>query len=219
MLLDLLSSLDRDDWTRPTECPAYSVQGVATHVLGDDLSLLSRQRDSATNGVMLMAEEHPGRDLRTLLDMFNDRWVMAGRFLSPGVLIDLLHWSGEQTATFYESVDPTHPCEPVFVFGSQGEPPPTGRRSPASSSNGGCTTPRSAGPWRCPPSPTTRSCAPAWRRSDPSDQPVFCRPLAMPLTVSSRARRKVCSGSRPSPADTSRERASNSICRTWSGSR
>ena len=40
--LDLLRSLDPDDWKRETECPAYDVQGVAALILGDDLSLLVR---------------------------------------------------------------------------------------------------------------------------------------------------------------------------------
>jgi uncharacterized protein (TIGR03083 family) len=124
MFLELLRSLAADDWSRPTECPAYPVQGVATHVLGDDLSLLSRQRDSATPGLMIVAEENPGRDFRTLLDLFNDSWVSAARFLSPAVLIDLLEWSGERTASFYESVGLDEPGEPVFFFGSMGEPSP-----------------------------------------------------------------------------------------------
>ena len=49
LFVELLESLDPEDWDTATECPAYSVKGVATHVLGDDLSLLSRQRDKATN--------------------------------------------------------------------------------------------------------------------------------------------------------------------------
>jgi uncharacterized protein (TIGR03083 family) len=119
--LELLESLSDDDWDRPTECPAYSVKGVATHVLGDDLSLLSRQRDGATNGLILVAEEMPGVDFRTLLDTFNDRWVASARFFSPAVLVALLRASGEDTAAFYESVDLAAPCEPVFFFGSAGE--------------------------------------------------------------------------------------------------
>jgi len=47
-LAELLESLAPDDWARPTECPAYTVKGIATHVLGDDLSLLSRQRDAGS---------------------------------------------------------------------------------------------------------------------------------------------------------------------------
>jgi len=119
--LELLESLSPDDWARPTECPEYDVKGVATHVLGDDLSLLSRQRDTATNSLMLMAEEMPGADIPTLLDAFNDRWVATARFVSPTLLVDLLAFAGDRTATFYESVDLDAPCEPVFFFGSQGE--------------------------------------------------------------------------------------------------
>jgi hypothetical protein len=44
-LTAMLRDFGAADWAKPTECPAYSVQGIATHILGDDLSLLSRQRD------------------------------------------------------------------------------------------------------------------------------------------------------------------------------
>jgi uncharacterized protein (TIGR03083 family) len=119
--LELLESLSPDDWERPTECPAYDVKGLAAHVLGDDLSLLSRQRDSATNGLLLMAEEMPGADFAAILDAFNDRWVSTVRFVSTELLVDLLAVSGDRTAAFYESVDLAAPCEPVFFFGSTGE--------------------------------------------------------------------------------------------------
>ena len=71
-LVEFLASLAVDDWTQPTECPAYPVKGIATHVLGDDLSLLSRQRNGAVQGLVYMADELPGADFRTLLDGFND---------------------------------------------------------------------------------------------------------------------------------------------------
>lgn len=119
--LELLETLSPDQWEQPTECPAYDVKGVAAHVLGDDLSLLSRQRDTATNGVLLVAEEMPGAEFSAILDAFNDRWVSTARFVSSALLVDLLAFSGDRTATFYESVDLAAPCEPVFFFGSQGE--------------------------------------------------------------------------------------------------
>jgi len=118
-LLEVLSSLSPADWNRPTECPAYSVKGVATHVLGDDLSLLSRQRDAAVNSLVLVAEELPGADLRTLLDTFNDRWVSAARFLSPELLIELLRLTGDWTAVYYEEVDAEAAGEPVGLFGAR----------------------------------------------------------------------------------------------------
>lgn len=89
-LLELLTSLSSEDWATPTECPAYSVKGIATHILGDDLSLLSRQRDGAVQGLVYTADELPGADFRTLLDAFNDQWVSAARFMSPALLIELL---------------------------------------------------------------------------------------------------------------------------------
>jgi uncharacterized protein (TIGR03083 family) len=116
--LELLASLSADDWTEPTECPAYSVKGIASHVLGDDLSLLSRQRDGAVQGLVYMADELPEADFRTLLDAFNDRWVRTARFMSTALLIELLRLTGEWTAAYYESVDPDLPGEPVGLFGT-----------------------------------------------------------------------------------------------------
>jgi hypothetical protein len=93
-------------------------------VLGDDLSLLSRQRDGATNGLILLAAEMPGVDFRTLLDSFNDRWVAAASFLSPELLITLLDLAGQWTADFYQAVDLSSPGEPVGFFGAIGTSSP-----------------------------------------------------------------------------------------------
>jgi uncharacterized protein (TIGR03083 family) len=120
-LVELLRSLDDDDWKRPTECPAYDVQGVATHVLGDDLSLLSRQRDGATPGVVDIL--HAGDDFRGALDRFNDRWVEAAHFFSPSVLIELLELAGHWTVDWYRAVDLQSLGEPVWFFGATGPSP------------------------------------------------------------------------------------------------
>ncbi len=119
--LELLRSLDDDDWTKATECPAYNVQGVATHILGDDLSLLSRQRDDAPQGLLAMLR--PGDDFRMVLDRFNDRWVEAAQFFSAPVLIDLLELAGRWTADWYDTVDPESLGEPVGFFGASGPSP------------------------------------------------------------------------------------------------
>jgi uncharacterized protein (TIGR03083 family) len=116
-LLDLLGGLGAEEWGRPTECPAYTVKGIATHVLGDDLSLLSRQRDAAEEGTTLLAAELPDAGLWDRLDVFNDRWVAAAAFLSTDLLMELLRLAGEWTADFYARVDPEAPGEPVGLFG------------------------------------------------------------------------------------------------------
>lgn len=123
-LLALLESLDAEDWNRSTECPAYAIKGIATHLLGDDLSLLSRQRDGAMPGLIQLAAEQPGTDFRTLLDTFNDRWVAAASFFSTRLIIELLDLAGEWTAAYYAAVDPYAPGEPVGFFGSRGESSP-----------------------------------------------------------------------------------------------
>ena len=73
LFLDLLRSVESDEWRRPTECPAYDVQGIAAHLLGDDLSLLSRQRDAAPPGLLAVLQD--GDDLGSALDRFNDQWA------------------------------------------------------------------------------------------------------------------------------------------------
>ena len=124
-LIELLADLTDDQWSLPTECPAYSVKGIASHILGDDLSLLSRQRDGAPQGLVLMAERMPGADFRALLDGFNDQWVEATRYLSPLLLLHLLDLAGRWTDEYYRNVDPIAPGEPVPMFGV-----PFGQSSP-----------------------------------------------------------------------------------------
>src|SRR4029077_7616254 len=100
-LLDLLRGLPPEAWDRPTERPAWNVKGLALHTLGDDLSLLSRQRDVSTNGLLLFAETHPGGSFRRLLDGFNEQWVTAASFFSPRMILDLLALVGTWIEDFY----------------------------------------------------------------------------------------------------------------------
>ena len=44
-LSELLGTLEPGDWQRPSPCPGWTVLGLCCHLLGDDLGLLSRQRD------------------------------------------------------------------------------------------------------------------------------------------------------------------------------
>ncbi len=118
-LLDLLRSLSPDDWDRPTECPAWTVKGIALHILGDDLSLLSRQRDESTDGITLYGKHHEGTGLafRDMLDAFNEQWVTAAEFLSTRQLVQLLELVGEWSDDFYCHVGvETVAREPVGFF-------------------------------------------------------------------------------------------------------
>jgi uncharacterized protein (TIGR03083 family) len=120
-LLAFLSDLQPDEWAAPTECPAWSVKGIALHLLADDLSLLSRQRDDEPPGVAI----EPGAsfdELFVALDRFNDRWVEAASFFSTPVLLELLRLSGEWTQQFYGSVDPDRLGEAVPWIGPDSAP-------------------------------------------------------------------------------------------------
>jgi len=116
-LLRLLATLSPEDWAKPTECPAWDVKGVALHILGDDLSLLSRQRDAATDSLTLMAIDHPGFTFRQLLDSFNEQWVTAAKYFSNELLIEMLRIVGDWSADFYENIGlETMAREPVQFF-------------------------------------------------------------------------------------------------------
>lgn len=123
-LLELLGSLTAADWDRPTECPEWNVKGIALHILGDDLSLLSRQRDASLDGITLYATRHAGMSFRALLDGFNEQWVTAATFLSTRQLIDLLALVGDWSEEFYTTVGlHTIAREPVGFFAAT-EPSP-----------------------------------------------------------------------------------------------
>jgi hypothetical protein len=94
------------------------------HVLGDDLSLLSRQRDASLDGLTLYALDHPGATFRALLDGFNEQWVTAATFLSIDLVLELLRLVGEWSDSFYREVGlETIAREPVGLFASS-EPSP-----------------------------------------------------------------------------------------------
>lgn len=123
-LLELLASLTVEEWTQPTECPEWNVKGIALHILGDDLSLLTRQRDGSTDSLTLFAETHPGLNFRELLDGFNDAWVATARFLSTDLLVGLLRLVGAWSDDFYRSVDLDATArEPVGIFAANGLSP------------------------------------------------------------------------------------------------
>ena len=156
-LLDLLRDLTDDEWAAPTECPAWSVKGIALHVLGDDLSLLTRQRDGSTDSLTLFAEDHPGLTFRELLDGFNEHWVSGARFLSAPVLIELLDLVGRWSADFYETVGlGTISGEPVQFFATL-ELSPYWQVIAASTRSGSSTSRRFAGRSYAPISTATSS--------------------------------------------------------------
>ena len=124
-LVQLLGDLSAQQWDAPTECPAWSVKGIALHLLGDDVSLLSRQRDGEPPGVVVEATGPSWPELMIALDHFNEDWVQTAGFLSPAVITDLLRVTGDWTSQWYATVDPNRLGETIHWI-SPADPQPYG---------------------------------------------------------------------------------------------
>jgi uncharacterized protein (TIGR03083 family) len=117
----LLEQLSSDEWARPTECPAWTVKGIALHVLGDDLSLLSRQRDEAQPALYRNDAGEWAGSYRSL-DQFNEHWVTSAEYLSPELIVELLRATGAWTFEWYTAVDPDSLGEAVWFYSEEPTP-------------------------------------------------------------------------------------------------
>jgi uncharacterized protein (TIGR03083 family) len=108
-LLTLLAELGEDDWKRPTAAPGWSVKDVAAHLLGGDISILSRKRDGFRS-----AQEVDSYDqLVELVNRLNREWVLTARRLSPRLLRELLAFCGPEVEACFSSPDPIRMGGPV----------------------------------------------------------------------------------------------------------
>jgi len=102
-LIDLLRSLSPDEWGLQTIAPAWKVRDVAAHLLDTALRKLSMVRDG--NFVEAVEIRSPS-DLVSLVNRLNREGVAVYRRLSPAILIELMTAACNQSADFYESLDP-----------------------------------------------------------------------------------------------------------------
>ncbi|HEX3839673.1 MAG TPA: maleylpyruvate isomerase family mycothiol-dependent enzyme [Acidimicrobiales bacterium] len=104
-LLELLAGLDDGDWHQPTPCPEWDVLALGCHLVGVDLSSLSRHRDH------YLGTPAPGglseAGFIEWIDELQMEWVRAARRLSPPVVVDLLAWAAPQLVAMLEEEDPS----------------------------------------------------------------------------------------------------------------
>ena len=118
-LLGLLSGLSAEDWDRPTACASWSVKDVALHLLGDDVGILSRQRDGHySSGLSIDGWD----ELVAFINDWNEEWVRATRRISPRLLVDLLKFTGVQVCDYFRSLDPYAIGGPVSWAGPDPAP-------------------------------------------------------------------------------------------------
>ncbi len=111
-LLELLRSLDAEDWERPAAGARWTVRDVVAHLLDTGLRRLSLQRD----GYPLPSPREPiagWDDLVALVNRLNGEWVEVARRLSPRVLTDQLAASVPPLCELMAGLDPDAPA----IFG------------------------------------------------------------------------------------------------------
>jgi uncharacterized protein (TIGR03083 family) len=102
-LLSLLATVSEPDWLKPTPCPAWTILGLSCHLLGDDFSLLSRNRDHYLG---TPAPDAAGdKEFVEWLDNLQIEWVQAARRLSPRLVVDLLAWTSPQLVDVLRNQD------------------------------------------------------------------------------------------------------------------
>ena len=117
-LLSLLSGLSAEEWTKPTACPSWSVKDVALHLLGDDIGILSRQRDGFSSDLPVQGWE----ELVALINTGNETWVQTTRGISSRLLCELLGFTGPQVHEYFCSLDPNAIGGPVSWAGPDPAP-------------------------------------------------------------------------------------------------
>ena len=104
-LLEVLRPLDDAGWLRPTRAGAWRVRDVAAHLLDNELRALSYRRDR----MLPPPPDGPIDGFQPLvgfLARLNQGWVDVFARFSPGVLLELLAWSGPQVAAAMSALDP-----------------------------------------------------------------------------------------------------------------
>jgi len=113
----LLADLAPAQWRRPTACAGWSVHDVALHLLGGQISNLSRRRDGFS-GLTPAAGEAIG----PFIDRINDEWMRAARRISPALLRELMAVTGPAVAAYFASLDPSALGGPVNWAGPEPAP-------------------------------------------------------------------------------------------------
>jgi uncharacterized protein (TIGR03083 family) len=103
-LIELLRSLEPQDWIKKTIAPKWTVKDIASHLLDGNLRSLSMLRDH--HWPPGNPESGSYNHLVDYLNQLNAEWVKATERLSPQVLIALLEQSGKELAGFLATLDP-----------------------------------------------------------------------------------------------------------------
>lgn len=102
-LIDLLLSLNKEEWQMPTVAKLWKVKDVVAHLLDTNIRILSLLRDQHQVAPPAIQSY---KDLVDYLNQLNADWVQAMQRVSPSMLILLHKITGPLYCGYYESLDP-----------------------------------------------------------------------------------------------------------------
>ena len=103
MLIELLSSLNAEEWEKQTLAPKWKVKDVAAHLLDTELRRLSVCRDGYAGATPAISSH---TDLVAYVNDMNQEGVGIFRRLSPGILISLIEQASGELCDYFASLDP-----------------------------------------------------------------------------------------------------------------
>jgi uncharacterized protein (TIGR03083 family) len=123
----LLQSLQDWEWRLPTVCPGWDVHDVTSHIAGGLLANVSRRRDRHAGNFHdfeprdnARLDEH--ERLIYTLNGWNEAWVLAGRRISPPLLIEIIDSAGRQLEEYFTTLNLAVLGDPVGWAGPESPP-------------------------------------------------------------------------------------------------
>ena len=117
MLIELLESLTKEEWFKPTIAKRWLVKDIATHLLDTNIRTLSLSRDRHS-----LQPTNPINSYQELVDYLNELnaiWVNAYRRVSPELLTEFLRTTGKQFSDYLATLEPYE--EAIFSVAWAGE--------------------------------------------------------------------------------------------------
>ncbi|MBF4505599.1 maleylpyruvate isomerase N-terminal domain-containing protein [Flavobacterium sp. JLP] len=104
LLIELLKSLNEEEWNAKTVCKKWTVKDIASHLLDGNLRGLSISRDSFFGEKPENINSY--NDLIDFLNQLNMSWTSATKRLSPKVITELLETTGKQYTAHLQTLNP-----------------------------------------------------------------------------------------------------------------
>ena len=104
LLIDLLTSLSKEEWQLPTIAKLWRVKDIASHLLDGNLRALSYSRDKYFNDTQENINSY--QDLVTYLNRLNATWTEVTKRISPEMLTTLLEITGKHYSAYLKTLNP-----------------------------------------------------------------------------------------------------------------